>query len=57
MTDNELDTVLGAIEMIVNTAGEWSVDYNYSQHTNEYTHKLAKQNKYDVLKSWFYLRD
>jgi selenocysteine lyase/cysteine desulfurase len=55
MTDNELDTVLGAIELIVNKAEEWSVDYNYSQHTNEYSHKRDKLNKYDALHEWFNL--
>jgi len=55
MTDNELDTVLGAIESIVRNAAEWSKDYNYSSHTNEYTHKLADQNKFNDLKSWFNL--
>jgi len=57
MTDNELDTVLAAIEIIVNKAGEWSQDYNYSSHTNEYAYKLVDPKKFDKLKSWFYLRD
>ena len=55
MTDNELDTILGAIELIVNKAEEWAVDYNYSPHTNEFSHKLDKLNKYDALHEWFNL--
>jgi len=53
MTDHELDTVLGAIELIVNKADEWACDYNYSSHTNEYTNKLVNNNKYGSIKDWF----
>jgi selenocysteine lyase/cysteine desulfurase len=53
MTDNELETVLSAIELIVNKAEEWASDYIYSSHTNEYTNKMVDNNKFLAIKDWF----
>jgi selenocysteine lyase/cysteine desulfurase len=39
MTNDELYLVLNAINDIIKNIGEWSKDYNYNIHTNEFYHK------------------
>ena len=42
MTDKELNTAIRAIGEIAANFGEWSKDYIYNRHTNEYIHASDK---------------
>ncbi len=53
MTDDELRTVLNAIEEIINNIDQWSKDYIYSSKTNEYKHVSAVDYESNSINNWF----
>ncbi len=53
MTGEELETVLNAIEEVINNAKIWSKDYTYSSHTNEYCHNSNSEKAYSAIEKWF----
>lgn len=55
MTDEELDYVMEAIQLISMNHYEWKKDYDYNKHTNEFIHKDGSQQKDDLVESWFNL--
>lgn len=55
MTNKELDFIISALNDIVENYKEWGKDYNYSQHTNEFTHKNAVPDTQLVMDEWFKL--
>jgi hypothetical protein len=50
-TDAEVRYFLGAISEIVANHREWSADYRYDKHTNEFIHKDCPPA--DYLNEWF----
>ena len=52
MTNADLDYILNAIEQVVAHAEEWSSDYEYHVHTNEYSCRKASGPAVDIH-SWF----
>jgi selenocysteine lyase/cysteine desulfurase len=55
MTDAELLFILDAIGKIVSNAKEWSKDYQYNNHTNEFYHISFAGNQPSVFAPWFKL--
>jgi len=57
MRDDELDFVVEAIRQISVSHKEWSKDYLYNKHTNEFIHIDEWHQKDDLIKSWFHVTD
>lgn len=55
MTDNELRFITAAIKKVAENAQEWSKDYLYDRHTNEFHHKSSIERDLSVLSKWFEL--
>jgi hypothetical protein len=55
MTDNELLFITEAIKQVAENALDWSKDYLYDRHTNEFHHKNNKEQNLSVLSKWFEL--
>jgi selenocysteine lyase/cysteine desulfurase len=55
MTDNELLFITEAIKQVAENAQEWSKDYLYDRHTNEFHNKNYKEQNLSVLSKWFEL--
>jgi len=55
MTDNELSTILDAIEQVATHAGEWESDYIYDRYKNEYRHESEPEDKSGLVEKWFEL--
>lgn len=55
MTDAELLYTTNAIRDTVQNIAEWSVDYIYDIHSNEFRHKTYNSGEKDIIKSWFEL--
>ena len=55
MTNSELDYIADALKQIVKNHKEWASDYNYSNKTNEFTHKDYKPEIIEKLDCWFEL--
>lgn len=55
MTNEELLFIIQAIKEIVENAGEWSEDYLYNIHTNEFYHKSFSGKDESVISDWFKL--
>jgi selenocysteine lyase/cysteine desulfurase len=55
MTDNELLFITEAIKQVAENAQDWSKDYLYDRHTNEFHHKNNKEQNLSVLSKWFEL--
>lgn len=53
MTDNELIFILNAIGEVVKNGMEWSKDYQYNNHTNEFYHRDYSENQHTAYSSWF----
>ena len=53
MTDQELHTILDAIEKIVENIDDWGKDYVYSNASNEYTHTAGDGLDGLNLDQWF----
>ncbi|MBC8320625.1 MAG: aminotransferase class V-fold PLP-dependent enzyme [Bacteroidetes bacterium] len=55
MTDAELDFIISSLNDIVENHVVWGKDYDYNQHTNEFTYKKATQNIQNKIDEWFEL--
>lgn len=53
MTDQELKLILDAIEDIIQNIEQYSLDYEYSSKTNEFSHKNSKQSELNYIETWF----
>jgi len=53
MTDEELLFTLDAINKIVTNINEWSNDYNYDVHSNEFRHKTFDGAEKEIIAGWF----
>lgn len=53
MTDDELDFILDAIAEVVANIDEWSQEYTYDLHKNEFTHNEKKNVFEEVVDGWF----
>jgi len=52
MTNEELDTIILAVTEISENYKEWSKDYTYDEHTNEFYHK-DEMDKQERVAEWF----
>lgn len=50
-TNEEAYFVCDAIQQLANNFKEWSKDYLYNEHTNEYRH--LEENEENLMKTWF----
>lgn len=57
MTDSELDFVAEALLQISKNATEWSKDYKYNPHNNEFIHNSETKDKVEIVKPWFEFED
>ena len=55
MTNEELNFIINALKQIVENKDEWSKDYQYSSHTNEFYHKNVKPKEPADYLDWFKL--
>ena len=55
MTNEELYIVIDALKQINQNHVEWSKDYVYDKHTNEFHHKIKSTASVERLKKWFSL--
>ena len=55
MTNDELYIVIDALKQINQNHVEWSKDYVYDKHTNEFHHKIKSTASVERLKKWFSL--
>ncbi len=53
MTDEEINFILKAIREIAENFEEWSDDYIYNKHTNEFFHKDVGQLDHSIIEDWF----
>jgi selenocysteine lyase/cysteine desulfurase len=53
MSDADLDRITDAIAEIVDNIDEWSKDYTYDLHTNEFVHNEKKNVYAEVVDGWF----
>jgi selenocysteine lyase/cysteine desulfurase len=53
MTDEELDTILNAINEVSIHAHEWKDDYNYNVEVNEFFHKTREKDLKAEISEWF----
>lgn len=56
MTDNELETVITALQEIAEHGSEWSADYTYNRRTNEFTHREDAGEGRQRVCTWFNLQ-
>lgn len=55
-TNNEIKSILFAIEEVAKNHIKWRKEYNYDPHTNEFTHIMQDQTEEDnLLRNWFEL--
>ncbi len=57
MTDEELHFIIDAIKQIAVNYMEWTKDYLYNKHTNEFAYKDESDHKDEMVKSWFVVKD
>jgi len=55
MTNEELYIIIDALKQINQNHVEWSKDYDYDKHTNEFHHKIKSTASVERLKKWFSL--
>jgi selenocysteine lyase/cysteine desulfurase len=53
MTDEELHFIIESVRETVENADEWSRDYLYNNHTNEFCHKTYPEKWISEYASWF----
>jgi len=53
MTDETLDYILDAIEVLATDYKKWENDYVYQSDTNEYKHKTYKATEEALIGKWF----
>jgi len=54
MTNAELKFIIQSIKDIIDNIAEWSKDYVYSSHTNEYHHVNKEIHLKTIVHNWFY---
>jgi len=55
MTNNELLFIIGAIRQTIEKSEEWSKDYSYDLHTNEFHHNKSLKEGPPYVAKWFKL--
>jgi len=55
MTNEELDVIVDAIRQVREHHQEWSKDYVYNVHINEFRHKDEPEDKTSIVAPWFEL--
>ena len=53
LSNDEVDTIMSAIEDLAQNFEEWSKDYTYDEETNEFFHKKCEEINSDLLLEWF----
>jgi selenocysteine lyase/cysteine desulfurase len=53
MTNDELRFITDAIKKVAGNAQEWSEDYLYDMHTNEFHHKRGREKEMQGFSRWF----
>lgn len=53
MTNDELHFITEAIRKVAGNAQEWSEDYLYDRHTNEFHHKRGTERELHGFSKWF----
>lgn len=53
MTNEEIETILVAIEEMAKNHQEWGNEYLYSSKTNEYTHRSESNEMDNLVVNWF----
>lgn len=53
MSDDELESVLHAIEQVHDHFQEWGQDYAYDAHTNEFYYKHQSAHETELVDRWF----
>ncbi|HJN06101.1 MAG TPA: aminotransferase class V-fold PLP-dependent enzyme [Bacteroidales bacterium] len=53
MTNKELEYIISGVNDIVDNHEEWGNNYDYDQHTNEFTHKNVLPNIHQKIDEWF----
>lgn len=53
MTDAELNFIIDAMKEVSVHGKEWSLEYVYNKHTNEFTHANEENSKDELVQSWF----
>ena len=53
MTDNELKIIISAINDIAINHEKWGKEYNYNNHTNEFSHKSTSIDYKNRIEQWF----
>jgi selenocysteine lyase/cysteine desulfurase len=57
MTDEELKTILRAVEEVARNADQWVEDYRYVVEMNEFFHKTRENDLKTTVADWFQLHD
>jgi hypothetical protein len=52
-TSEEIKMVCDSIKALAKKHKEWAADYEYNFKTNEFAHKNAKLQEYEIVKGWF----
>ncbi len=53
MTNEELNTIISAVNDISNSYKEWGNDYTYNKHTNEFVYKYKDTSVTNKVNNWF----
>jgi selenocysteine lyase/cysteine desulfurase len=55
-TCDEIEYVCNSIKELTENFKDWSLDYNYNKHTNEFVHKtFSGQSRQEKINNWFEL--
>lgn len=55
MTDNEIESIVGAVDEIARNHKKWQLDYIYDRHKNEFRHENEGNRIDQIVKNWFSL--
>jgi len=55
MTDQELDFVCDALELVSKNISTWENDYRYNKRKNEFRHHTEPEDKTGLVRDWFLL--
>ncbi len=53
MTNMELEFIISSLNDITENHDEWSKDYIYDKHTNEFNYKNSTQNIQKIIDNWY----
>ncbi|MCX6335101.1 MAG: aminotransferase class V-fold PLP-dependent enzyme [Bacteroidia bacterium] len=53
MSDDDLKYIISSIRSTIENASEWSKDYNYNNHSNEFYYKSFPENESSEYVKWF----